>query len=596
VTISAATVVDGEGLALNALLEKAHRIPEYQRDFAWNREKVRQLWRDLLSLYDRNTDLDVIRTKVEGYFLGPTVVIEVKNGPDDVVDGQQRLTTLTSLMAVLAESVRALPIKHQPPGLLLSLDNLVSPGLKNGVHTTRLSFADSAMDSFFRASCVAPNRATREKYWGSIEAVALLKRARGKSPMALLHAAFQEHYTQLEGFLGKKKAPARAKRLALFSRIITECVVILRIAAGSYSNAYTIFESLNFRGVQLSQADLIKNELLKSAAPSQRDHILARWNNLKEAVEEVSDLSLPDAVYLCHLSRFERVNASQLYEDVKRRLGLGLKATSYLDDTVRLTEFIAVLKKDRPSHWTADAVWMLDDIFFVLSAKLAIPFLLAAYERKGKSASTAGEFEGLVRLCMNFTFRYMKLLDGETATFSRAINEAALAIAASESHATVAKILIGFSQDHLFEAAFRTYSVPRVKLAFFVVYWLERHLMKHSGAIPLPHGAEQHLEHIMPKTPSDSDWKWATSLKKTDEVEFADLLSRVGNLLPMPAKANTSMKNKGIKAKLAVYSKTALVSPKQVGKYLSKNKWDASSIDKRQVALAKIAILAWKIV
>jgi hypothetical protein len=592
-TITAKSVVDGGALTVTKWLERAHHIPAYQRDFTWNRQKVRQLWRDLLDLYGRNTSKDLLVADPVGYFLGATVVIEEKNAPDDVVDGQQRLTALTSLVAVLAESARALPAKHSPAGLLLSLEKLVSPGLQNGKVAARLTFSDDAMGEFYLQSCVvAQDKADRQKYWKSAAAETLLKRGRGKSPMALLRAAFDEHYLQLSDFLGSTKGAARARRLALFARIATECVVVLRIAAGSYSNAFTIFESLNYRGVPLSQADLIKNELLKLSPPGSRDHVTNTWGKLKDVVEDIGDIDLPEAIYLCHLARYPRVNAAQLYEDVKEKVRAGLQPSQYVDLTLQSCKTIEILKNTRPAHWTDDTKWALDDIFDVLNAKLAIPFLVSAYEQKGRVHADAAEFEAMVRLCMNFTFRYMKLLDGATGTFSKAINEAALAIGAGSTRTSIAGKLQVYAPDHEFQNEFKSYSVSRPKLAYFTIYWLERELMKGSGAIPLQHGIDQHVEHIMPKTPGLS-WPKVHALKTSNIEAFKFLLWRVGNLLPMPSKLNQSMKNKGIKEKMIVYAKTKLWSPMNVAKYRNGTKWDELAIEARQADLAKTAVKAW---
>jgi uncharacterized protein with ParB-like and HNH nuclease domain len=66
-----------------------YQIPDYQRPYSWNTEQIEQMWDDIYSSME---------TKEESYFLGPIILIERK-GYFEVVDGQQRLTTLTILKA-----------------------------------------------------------------------------------------------------------------------------------------------------------------------------------------------------------------------------------------------------------------------------------------------------------------------------------------------------------------------------------------------------------------------------------------------------------------------------------------------------------------
>ncbi len=71
-----------------------YQIPDYQRPYSWNDEQIEQLWDDVYSAMESND---------ESYFLGPMILIRTKDGYFEVVDGQQRLTTLTILFCVLRD-------------------------------------------------------------------------------------------------------------------------------------------------------------------------------------------------------------------------------------------------------------------------------------------------------------------------------------------------------------------------------------------------------------------------------------------------------------------------------------------------------------
>src|SRR3954453_1098325 len=82
------------------------RIPDYQRPYAWEREQAEQLLEDLLDTLRRDED--------EPYFLGSVVLVkEPDQASAEVIDGQQRLTTLTILFAVLRDLADAQELEHE---------------------------------------------------------------------------------------------------------------------------------------------------------------------------------------------------------------------------------------------------------------------------------------------------------------------------------------------------------------------------------------------------------------------------------------------------------------------------------------------------
>lgn len=88
--------IKGEAFYLSKVFSSdfQYSIPDYQRPYSWEEEHIKQLFDDLYGFYKQKTD--------ESYFLGSIVVIKKDHQPQaDVVDGQQRLTSLTILIAAL---------------------------------------------------------------------------------------------------------------------------------------------------------------------------------------------------------------------------------------------------------------------------------------------------------------------------------------------------------------------------------------------------------------------------------------------------------------------------------------------------------------
>ena len=120
------------------------------------------------------------------------------------------------------------------------------------------------------------------------------------------------------------------------------------------------------------------------------------------------------------------------------------------------------------------------------------------------------------------------------------------------------------------------------------------------GTMPLTHGMESNLEHIMPKTPTPKEWPNVASMKHADPGAYNELIWRIGNLLPLPEDINKSIKNKSIAYKISGgtknYSSSHLVSPNSLRKFMdASQEWDEAAIIKRQLYLATIAPEVWSV-
>ncbi|MFT3821698.1 MAG: DUF262 domain-containing HNH endonuclease family protein [Rubrivivax sp.] len=581
---------------MSDLLAVQHRIPNYQRDYVWARPQVQQLWSDLIGHYRKHSLNDELKSP-EGYFLGAMVVIGDQQ-EFEVVDGQQRLTTLSTVLGVLYDRLQELPTSVEREGF----EEVAKKSLARfvgGQFLSNIQFPDEGLTNFFlRSLRLERSKEQKELYWAATPAAELL--ASKRSTASRIREAISVGYEQLTEFLADASGPSeRLKRLISFFRLVTECIVILRISAQSHTNAYAVFESLNNRGVRLSQADLIKNELLKNASATSRDDLVDQWNSAKEAVETGDFVSMPEFLHLSYLSRYGHTKANDLLKNVTTKVASNTSfAVTYSEEIAADAKALDMLTEHFEAHWTSDTHAMLRDLRHVLGVKLCYPMLIAAYRKHSGSPSA---FEKHVRLCMNFVFRYMKVLGSSIESLARVASEVAAKIRSDESTAQVASLLEKHAPDGQFKEFFLHLSVQETKLAFFVVYYLERQML--SGTLPVDHGDEQNLEHIMPRTPSDSQWPAAKAWKSSDPEDFKDHLWRIGNLLPLPGSINKSLKNREILHKLSngtgiEYEAASLhlASPKRVRDYLDGGEWTKKSILDRQAALAEgYACKAWRL-
>jgi hypothetical protein len=593
-------VVDGHPLSLGVLLKKDHLIPDYQRDFVWKEKTVKQLWDDLISHFARNSDgvtLNQMPEGPDGYFMGALVVMPNKGAPSEVIDGQQRIVTFNCLISVLRDRWLAIADTASPE--FSAMNNWLTGMLGDapgGTWVSNLTFKDNQLSEFACTSMVVKEGwQQKQDYWeNNTLAIKLLGNKAGAA--SRLREAMTVCNDQLTVFLDHDAISVddKVKRLYSFVNLLGFCTIFLEIEASSHSTAYTIFESLNNRGIPLNQADLIKNELLKVSTGNDKGETSNAWAMVKDTLAE-RDISLPDFIHFSYLSRHGHCTAAKLFDAVKKLAANSVQAKTYVTELVDDAAALEELYLGNNVKWDAETNQMLKDLCQVLNVKFAYPYLLAAHKKHG---ATKAEFRKHVKILMSFIFRYMKVLEGDVGALAKGMSKAAGKIVGGAKVAEISKLLLPMASDEEFCEAFRTKSFKNTKLAYFVVYYVEASRL--SGSLPVEHGKEQNLEHIMPKNPSKKDWPQAKALKDSDPGSFREYLWMPGNLLPLPEGVNKSIQNKGIAHKISNpdkkdYRSTSLASTKDIKTYLEgKKKWTIKSISNRQSDITdKYILKAW---
>ena len=590
------TVADGESLNIGKLFNVQYLIPDYQRDFAWSEKQINQLWNDLIEHYKKVAPSDDL-TNPQGYFLGAMVAIQEGSNSDwEVVDGQQRLTTLSIIVVIMCEILekysKKLPLAH---ALILGLNNCFKTYHAGGLRPW-MSYSDQDTNNAFRKFCIETNsRKERDEVWFALPT----KFRKKTSPYFVLNRAFIVGYIQVLKFIKNAGFANRGKRAIAFAQMVLDCLVILRIKAGSYEGAYAIFESLNDRGLRLSQADLVKNELLKVSSTTDRDEVVEYWTNTKQLLSD-TPLVMSELLHYSCLHRYGLSKAQGLFAFVKGLLQGGQNPkviAAGLEEDAHALEQLIVL---RPLAWTHKTSQMLDDITKIISVKFSYPMLMALHK---KLSASKDDFEKSMKLVMNFLYRFMTVSEGAPERLCWVASEVGRIcrdpnLNNHQAMAEISKLFVRESPNDVFAKEFSEFAVANTKLAYFSVYYLEAHMLR--GTMPLTHGMESILEHIMPKTPTPKEWPNVASMKHADPGAYNELIWRIGNLLPLPEDINKSIKNKSIAYKISGgtknYSSSHLVSPNSLRKFMdASQEWDEAAIIKRQLYLATIAPEVWSV-
>lgn len=242
-------------------------VPRYQRPYAWTTEQAGEMYDDLVTAATVKADLD----DADPYFLGSIVVVKRDGDADaEIVDGQQRLTTLTILLASLCARVE--------PDLAGDIEKrLFQKGdlIKKTVDQPRLRLRERDQ-AFFKARI--QNR----------KGIATL----GELSIDGLASDSQRNIVQnARLFLDRLEQLPLTDRLRLIEFVDQHTFLVL-VATQDFESAYRIFTVLNERGLNLTHTDILKSEIIGQIPDSEQDLYTKKWENEEEDLgrESFADL------------------------------------------------------------------------------------------------------------------------------------------------------------------------------------------------------------------------------------------------------------------------------------------------------------------
>lgn len=248
-------------------------IPDYQRPYSWRKEEAGVLFDDLFDAFSESKTAGGLK---DGYFLGSMVIVKpVKGKPDsDVIDGQQRLTTLTILLAAIRYAIKEARYKEQVTRMIC----YESDGFESQQNGFRLTLRE-ADKVFFQKNIQEPEGIIR-----------LVKE--NDSKLADSQERIRENAKLFFEKLRQNKLSGDERLCVEFlSFIRKECFLVV-VSTPELDSAYRIFSSLNSRGLELSHADILKSNIIGKIESSNRGKYNATWETIEKGLgrENFSDL------------------------------------------------------------------------------------------------------------------------------------------------------------------------------------------------------------------------------------------------------------------------------------------------------------------
>lgn len=271
-------------MSLSGINERAlagFSVPDFQRNYSWTEAEIRQFWQDIESVLDgQNPD----------HFLGPIVTLESPSGRTPLIDGQQRITTLTILVSVVRDylltTMENPTLEIEGASFFIS-QNYLKVLFLNDMRTPRLQ-SNYQIGKIFEEYIVKNPNTPERKFFNSNPSM-LTKKDRRLSKN--LESA-QNLLSTLSTSWIEKKSSHEDRKLATQKLIdvIANRVQFLYIEVGNEEDAFTIFETLNDRGLKLSASDLIKSYLLRKIIEqnpaTDRVSIIENWEKIPSYLED----------------------------------------------------------------------------------------------------------------------------------------------------------------------------------------------------------------------------------------------------------------------------------------------------------------------
>lgn len=547
-------------------------VPPHQRDYAWPLGAVEQFLEDVVGAMEEG-DAD--------YFLGLIVLVDTENPEDrryEILDGQQRLATTTMVYAAIRQWLRDNGEDDEAAKLQNSFIGVSEIG--ESQDESRLVLNVNNREAFQEAvvnPCSDSDLQARQMQAGRHTSNRKLLDATLKCRDLVRALAARQGQ-------GKKQQAAVLFRLAKYLR---DQVQVNCLDVTAPENAYTVFESLNDRGIDLSVLDLLKNHLLREAG-SQEEEILHYWTQM---VTRLGDRKGDDFLKVFWTSRHGRIQRGRLFRELKKRFGSRQQALALAKELAETSEVYSNLEVADGELWSKYPAAAQDHVraLSLLGAKQTHPIVLAGLS-KFDDAKVVSLLRGLVTLIV----RYQLIgrgrtgrLEIEAARVAEGINSGKL------TSPTVAwtelKKLI--PPDDEFIEDFARYEEPRPARARWLLRDLEIQEWKRQNPGKPPQTAaitdpeRVNLEHVLPQNPGPS---WQTVLGQ--DATLADSVECLGNLCLLDKPSNKRQGATGFDDKRATYSSSEFLLTRMVGTSAA---WDRAAIEKRQAHLASLALLAW---
>lgn len=522
-------------------------IPDFQRSFVWTEKEVETLFSDFKEDTDNYTDrLDTL----PGYLLGNIVLISNENNPTrfDVIDGQQRLTTLTLIFCALNNLFKDIaeePRRNLGANADMWMGHTFSFKEYFRILDNNLQFVDYKI-------LHTQDLEFKETYKSIIKQGALVSDEDNTSANNL-EAVYESILQHLRSIYDNEP-----QKLLYFLQYLTTKVKLIETTAPSIERAFQLFEILNNRGQSLEPLDLLKNYLLKNltSAPgitqNQIKDFSDSWSQfLKNLKDTGKSKVIETSTFIKHFiigTKAINVKKKDLFEHFKDNELVANDILQLSSDINSISKVYASINKDPLSNdflSNDDGMYTLFTLFNTVQIHpLLMPFYNAPRVDKVRLVDAAVRYVAAVI----FSYTQTNAIEAELPEIiEKILHESDLArrleVAVTELELRT-KPYVDLIRALLPVKDFGSKNKKKAPKAFQILKFIELYLNQKDS---IKTSKKIELEHIMPQAADNEDYSF------DDEDTRKEYLNHLGNLTLLDKSLNASVKNGNFADKLDHY-------------------------------------------
>jgi uncharacterized protein with ParB-like and HNH nuclease domain len=529
-------------------------VPIYQRNYSWNEKQNYRLLQDIIN---------VGRSRDATHFLGSIVYIAKSFQPSfiselQLIDGQQRITTVSILLYVLYEKIDDEDIKNDIMDLLINRN-------KKGNKRYKILLSQQDSETYAR----------------------LLN---GETDICIDDSLVDNTYR----FFRRKLSPKTKSELQLIWQGILKLVVVQISLFYEHDDPQLIFETLNSTGKDLTEADKIRNYLLMNLDQGDQENVyINKWLPIERLFNKADkddrfDRFVRDFLTMKY-GNGRIPTLGNVYEEFKEFSDESDANTHQIaDDLRKYSRYYACIHLNREKNKKLAKAF--NDIKSI-RVEVSYPFLLEVYADYMDGIINEKDIEEIIRVIESYTYR-RQVCDlptrGQNTLFARMISEIDKDnyVESIKCNFLARKNEYRFPSDQEFEDKFASRDMFNFRPKFYTLLKLENSYHPKS----LVNKVDYSVEHIMPQKDNLSA-EWKNMLGPDYQRIHETYLHTIGNLTLTAY--NSEMSDKPFKAKKSIKGGFDS-SPLSLNKTLFDiNYWNEDAILSRSVNLASKATIIW---
>ncbi len=404
------------------------------------------------------------------------------------------------------------------------------------------------------------------------------------------HKRIEEAYKIADSFIRKEFVTHGKVLEHLFdlANFLKNDVQIIIVTVDDDTNAFTVFETLNDRGLALSQTDLIKNYLFNKSGASRLIEAQQKWTTFKSAIEAAeNEAEILEYIRYHRSSKEGLTREKELFKRIKEKIKSQTQVITYLAELENDVQIYLPLLNPNHPNWNEYHPNCRDYIRTLLDLKLSRnrPLLISILKKFSKA-----DIEKSLRLIVAWSVR--NLITGDTGGGTLEVefsNQAKLI--STEKIKTFAQLKKSINHlvptNETFKKAFEIATVSKSYIARYYLSEIELSYHSTTEQKTSTNTENVNLEHILPeKADLIKDWSIFS------EEQHKSYSHRLGNLTLMDKKMNSNQKSASFTEKKKIFSASEI---KITSALATLTNWNTTEIEQRQKGFAEKAVKIWSI-